>query len=952
MGFAAACLLLTWPPSAAAYVGILPPTLGELCRQATHISVLRVEKVNAEKGVILFKSVEQLKATGKLPLPDAAKQVIGPNVSGAKVILDGAAEGKTAILFAKSFELKAVAHVYIDGYWYLVGRSLNADCWHAAQGEPTMLMRYCGAADKLGEALPKLLRGEEIVVPAMVSDNLRDLEQRRARVQDVRASLRLLGNPKQNLERDLKFDGKTSGLDGKKPVPEDKKPEGKKGEERKPDLVGTVKAISGDGKRFTLMRPPMEKNKEPTPVEILLGENVKIIDGKLAVGQSVSVWLGKGDVKIAMGIRIGNQAENPKKKPMPEDGKAPDRKPDRVGTLKTLGADGKSLTLQPAPNEKNKEPAPIEILIGEGARILDGKEPGKLKVGQTVNLWFAKGNDSLAVEIRIRELPDAPEKKPTEKKPEGKPAPKENDKPEAPKKPKEPAEPVRDPAPTASVIDAEVNRRLAEIKVPASPRADDAEFLRRVTLDLTGRIPTYQQTVSFLDSKDPDKRRKLIDELLDSPAYGEHFAAVWRSRLVPRELNVNGKGGNSHGAFGPWLAEQFNDNRGWNAIVAEMLTATGTPADNPAAAFLLANGENSQPQPNKAAGAVAALFLGVNLRCAECHNHPFAPWKQKDFWGTAAFFGKVQYSGAKGEQPSLGESLPGTPRSGKEKGQSAQVVRGAAIAIPATSGKAAGQVVKARFLGGDEPALDEQEPFRPRFAAWATAGDNPYFARAAVNRMWAHFFGRGFVNPLDGFDENNPPSHPELLERLTKEFIASGFDLKHLARCITTSKTYQRTNRPAPGNEDDAVGFSHMAVKVLTPEVLFDALETFSKSSGGSGKGSGKGSGESREQFLHSFRIEEDATATEYIQGIPQLLRMMNASTPNRGAAIVEKLVSSKASRTEAVETLYLTALSRRPSAEEVKLMSEYLSRRQDDREGYRGVLWILLNSSEFALNR
>src|SRR5262249_43617710 len=154
-----------------------------------------------------------------------------------------------------------------------------------------------------------------------------------------------------------------------------------------------------------------------------------------------------------------------------------------------------------------------------------------------------------------------------------------------------------------------------------------------------------------------------------------------------------------------------------------------------------------------------------------------------------------------------------------------------------------------------------------------TAADNPYSARAAVNRLWAHFFGRGFVNPLDGFDEKNPPSHPELLDRLAREFASSGFDLKHLARCITTSKTYQRTSRPVSGNEADANGFSHMAVKVLTPEVLCDALALAVKGS--------VERPEAREQFVRAFRTGEDATPTEYIQGIPQMLRLMNAPLRN-----------------------------------------------------------------------
>src|SRR5262249_40578773 len=222
---------------------------------------------------------------------------------------------------------------------------------------------------------------------------------------------------------------------------------------------------------------------------------------------------------------------------------------------------------------------------------------------------------------------------------------------------------------------------------------------------------------------------------------------------------------------------------------------------------------------------------------------------------------------------------------------------------------------------------------------------------AAATRPWAHSSGRGFVTPLAA-SATAEPSHPELLDHLAKEFVASGYDLKHLARCITLSKAYQRTSRPVPGNENDA-SFSHMSVKVLTPEVLYDALGVVGKGGGFAGGKEGKGGGgqEARGTFLRPFRIDGEASPTEYIQGIPQMLRLMNASSPGRGAALVEQLCRSGASRPEAITTLYLTVLSRRPTPEEVELMTGYLERRKDDREGYRGVLWIMLNSGEFALN-
>ena len=862
-GLAVTCLLAACAGPAAAYIKAPPQTLGSICLEPDHICVMKVDKVSAERGMILFKHVEQLK--GKYD-GTVIKHVIKPEVKGAKVILDWAVEGKTAVMFYFTGGNDR-GHVYIDGYWYWVGgvsgskpedKKAPVDRWWSAnQGEPNLLSIYCGAADKLPDAVTRILRGEEVVVPGMASDDRKALEERRAKVQEIRASLKIVGadtltriaNRTGEKKPGIKPEPGETKPGATKPIGE--KPVGEKPTGSQPSLVGTLQELMADGKRIIVLPPPTEKNKQPDAVEIQLTKATTIV-GKLAVGQTVSVWLEKGDAKVATTIQVGKPTEKP--------------------------------TIKPVPDNK-------------------GMKPG------------AEG-------------PAA-----------------------APRKPRAPAGPVRDPSPTAIIIDTEIDKNLAKLKIPASPPADDAEFLRRVTLDLTGRIPTYQQTIAFLDSKDPNKRRKLIDELLNSDEYGDHLANIWRNLLTGRTVAAGEKGGVNSELLRPWLSEQFNDNRGWNAIVADLLTAEGTPRDNPATTFLMAQAENGRPQPNKVTGAVGSLFWGMNLRCAECHKHPFANWKQDDFWGTAAFFGKLQYGG-KGGPPTLAESLI-AGASNKEKGAPpAPMVRGAAIVIPSTSGKAAGQVVKARFLGGNEPTLNEEEPFRPRFAEWATASSNPYFAKSMVNRMWAHFFGHGFVNPLDAFDTGSP-SHPELIDQLAKEFAASGFDLKHLARCITTSKAYQRTSRPVSGNENDTTAFSHVGVKALTPEVLYDALGMIGKESASPVKG-GKGGGdrmESREVFLRSFRVDDDASATDYIQGIPQLLRMMNASSPNRGAAVVESLLSSKTSRSDAISTLYLTVLSRRPSAEEVELMSGYLSRRKDDREGYRGVIWILLNSSEFALN-
>lgn len=544
--------------------------------------------------------------------------------------------------------------------------------------------------------------------------------------------------------------------------------------------------------------------------------------------------------------------------------------------------------------------------------------------------------------------------------------------------------PARDPAPVAAAIDRILDQRLAEAKVPASPLADDAEFLRRAYLDIAGHIPTAEQARAFLDGTDPDRRRKLIDELLASPGFGRHLADLWRPLLAPRDpANTKPQADK----FSPWLAEQFNRNRGWDALAAEMLGATGDVKDRPETTFLMSHAENAQPKADVLAGAAGRVFFGVQLQCAECHDHPFAPWTQDDFWGLAAFFGKLRNSGTKGPPWALTEDPDPKPVAVKSGGvERPKVKTGGVIVIPSTGGnKGVGREVKPKVLGGQPLALDDAAPFRPRFVTWATGADNPYFARAYVNRVWAQMFGRGLANPVDNLHAENPPSHPAVVDVLAREFVASGFDVKHLVRCVCTTQAYQRSSRPATGNEADAELFSHMAVKPIGPEALFDSLMIVygvgpADTNAPSGKpGTGKpvvkppvpkpeatkpmppkpeagkpayGPTNPRDDFVNAFRGQGGGESGEFAHGIPQFLRRMNGDAFNAPAPVVDRLVRSGVGTAEAVEALYLTTLSRRPTARERVLMAKYVAGRPSPADGYAGVLWVLLNSGEFALNR
>jgi hypothetical protein len=256
--------------------------------------------------------------------------------------------------------------------------------------------------------------------------------------------------------------------------------------------------------------------------------------------------------------------------------------------------------------------------------------------------------------------------------------------------------------------------------------------------------------------------------------------------------------------------------------------------------------------------------------------------------------------------------------------------------------KKTGRVVEAKFFEGAKPDLGDQGPYRPALAEWATSPDNKFFAAASVNRLWAHFFGRGLVHPLDDFHADNPPSHPELLALLADEFKKSGFDQKHLIRCICASQAYQRTSRPNNNADAEPHLLARMTVKVMSPDVLYDALTQVLGV---------KDLPQGRQGFVTFFTTKEEGDdPDEFGLGIPQFLRLMNSPVFNEGGPVTDEL--AKEVPAKAIETLFLRTLSRRPTAAEAEKMAAYVAKKGDVRKGYAGVLWVLLNSAEFVCNR
>jgi len=515
----------------------------------------------------------------------------------------------------------------------------------------------------------------------------------------------------------------------------------------------------------------------------------------------------------------------------------------------------------------------------------------------------------------------------------------------------------------AKVVDRHIDDALIKAGVARSPVATDAEYLRRAYLDLTGKIPTHTQALEFLNDSDPKKRSKLIDELLDSSAFGKHFAHIWAEMLIKRDADTNR--GLDAEPFIDWFAKQLNDSRGWEAIVTDLITADGKVSNNPATFFTIANQDNNQASPAKLVGATSNLFMGVQLQCAECHVHPVVDdWKQQDFWGMAAFFGHVQLE-RDGQKPprSPVSEVKEVARQAQSKGKLAQkqgvkaIPPGDVISIPdPTDAKKTTGTAKARYFEANENAnLGSQTPFRPKLAAWLTSPDNKYFAKAAVNRFWAHVFARGIINPVEDMGPQAVASHPELLDELARAFVANKFDVKFILRAYCNSQAYNRTSKPTVSNASDEALLSHMPIKVIGARELLDSLAIATGSTPGRTpnrqpreKGAAKGVQAPATGVRFFDKREYEDVATEFSYGIPQLLKQMNTNLTNN-LNVVNRFAKSGRDREEIIIDLFLAILSRRPRPTEMERLEKYAESKKDT--ALDDIAWALLNSAEFVSN-
>lgn len=499
-------------------------------------------------------------------------------------------------------------------------------------------------------------------------------------------------------------------------------------------------------------------------------------------------------------------------------------------------------------------------------------------------------------------------------------------------------------------VDDHVFANLKTLGIPPSPVCDDATFLRRVTLDIGGRLPTESEVTAFLASQDPDKRDKVIDDLLRSPDYADFFANKWTALLKNRRDDSSDIVSNF--AFHAWVRDSLLANKPYDQFVRELLGATGTVIDNPPVAWYKRVTDQKQQIED-----VAQLFLGVRMQCAQCHHHPFERWSQDDYYSLTAFFSQV------GRKPS---SIRGEDMIFHKRG------------IAVANNVKTGQPLKPAALGDAMPEIAPDEDPRLRLAEWMRDPKNPYFARSLVNRYWKHFFQRGLIEPEDDIRDTNPPTNPALLSALEQHFISSRFDLKELVRVITQSNAYQLSAVPNEHNIVDRQNYSRYYPRRLQAEVLLDAIDALNATQtdfanlppGTRAVALPDNSYNRASAFLRVFGRPEGASVCEcervQSSSLAQSLHLINSQEIKgklaNSAGRAARLAQDARPLDEKIRALYFTAFSRPPTAEELQTAQQYLLEPDSDvgapldpakipRERYQDLIWALMNTKEFLFN-
>ena len=489
------------------------------------------------------------------------------------------------------------------------------------------------------------------------------------------------------------------------------------------------------------------------------------------------------------------------------------------------------------------------------------------------------------------------------------------------------------PTTDRNYIDQLVHEKLRNLNIPTSPPADDATFLRRVYLDLIGRLPTVAETRQFLSDARLEKRRRLVDQLLERSEFADFWALKWSDLL---RVNRQALGHKQAYAYYRWIHRCFAENVPLDDLAYQLVTAEGPLQESPAGNFY-----KVVNKPNEMASTLSQVFLGLRIDCAQCHHHPFDRWSQTDYYGMQAFFTQVGFK----------KAFHGEAVHSRGNGQTAH---------PRTK-----EPVYAHVLGTTPPATQPAGNRRQLLAEWMTSESNPWFARNMANRIWADLMGRGLVEPVDDFRLTNPPTDPALLDALAQQLVRHDFDMKALIREITLSHTYQRSSRTLPGNAQDQQHYSRYPFKSLPAEVLFDAVCDVT---GTAEKFAGVPAGvraiqlwdsEVRHGFLKLFGRPTRISACECERvsepSVAQVLHGFNSGElQNRLARAdgrIARMVSDIDDNDQLAARLYLTFLSRPPAATEREAVVTYLVNAKNRQQAAEDVSWSLMNSLEFLFN-
>lgn len=484
-------------------------------------------------------------------------------------------------------------------------------------------------------------------------------------------------------------------------------------------------------------------------------------------------------------------------------------------------------------------------------------------------------------------------------------------------------------------IDEAVFAKLKKLRLAPSDLCDDATFLRRAQLDLTGTLPTPEAVETFHKDADPGKRERLIDELLGRKEFAELWVMKLAELLEIRSVD-NRLSRKSALVYFEWLRDQMLADVPLDRIVQSLLTASGSTFRDPAANYY-----QVETDTLKLAENTAQVFLGMRIQCAQCHNHPFDRWTLNDYYGFAAFFSQI------------GRKAGDDPRE--------------TVVFDRTDGEVkhpvTGAVMRPKFLGGEAPETKGQSR-REVLARWLTSPQNPYFARNLANIVWAHFLGRGIIEPVDDTRISNPPSNPELLDTLASRFTACNYSFKKLVRDICNSRTYQLSSIPNKTNSQDDRNFSKALIRRIRAEVLLDCISQVTETQDkfpGLPRGARAveiADGNTSSYFLTTFgRASRTTVCSCEVRTDPNLsqaLHLLNGDTVQNKieqGAVVKKLLQQGLTPNQVIENLYRRCFSRLPSPEETSRLSEFLKPDANSEQVLKDVFWSLLNAKEFLFN-